>query len=373
MRNLNFTALRGNDFDSVSGNAIDSSELVSASFTVRFGDNTAEGTFKLQASNDICHSGYMTAIDGFTPTNWVDIPAKTAAILAGASAILTVPQIAYRWTRPVWVNTATGSQYITTIGAGYGVTQAVTAICIADVSGSLNNKYFLLYSAHDAGSYYVWFNVNGAGVNPAVPGKIGIQVAIATNSADTVVADAAAAAISAVGAGLVFNAITSTEELIIFNLVEGPATAPSDGPGGSGTGFTIDLARPGVDPSAIQLGNRYFFVNAADADGGDEYAFWFNVDGGGVEPIVPGKIMIPVDIFSTDDANGVANGIVISLQTLPAKFANAVNIGPSITLTWDNVSAGPFTPASDFNTTFTFGVLAGGSSTVTVDTDAVGI
>ena len=49
---------------------------------------------------------------------------------------------------------------------------------VADVSSSLNNSYFTIYSANDERGYYVWYNVDGAGIDPSIAGYIGIQVDI---------------------------------------------------------------------------------------------------------------------------------------------------------------------------------------------------
>lgn len=71
---------------------------------------------------------------------------------------------------------------------------------VADVAGSLNNTYFLLGVPQDDTTlpYYVWFNVSGGGVDPAVPGATGIEVMIATNDTADDVATALGAAINAV-------------------------------------------------------------------------------------------------------------------------------------------------------------------------------
>src|SRR6476619_995048 len=41
---------------------------------------------------------------------------------------------------------------------------------VADVAGSLNSTYWTFNSAGDAAGFYVWYNINGAGVDPAVSG-----------------------------------------------------------------------------------------------------------------------------------------------------------------------------------------------------------
>lgn len=104
MRNLCSTVLSALSSANTNGTQIDSNQLVSASFHIFFSDTSAAGTFKLQASNDPCAFGNIAK--DFTVTNWVDIPSQTATISSGASAILTVPNMTYRWIRAVYANTA---------------------------------------------------------------------------------------------------------------------------------------------------------------------------------------------------------------------------------------------------------------------------
>lgn len=83
-------------------------------------------------------------------------------------------------------------------GAAATPTAEVTSItCVADVSGSLNNDYFIINTANDAIGYYVWMNVNSLGVDPMVAGRTGVPVALATNATATQVATAVAAALDA--------------------------------------------------------------------------------------------------------------------------------------------------------------------------------
>lgn len=58
---------------------------------------------------------------------------------------------------------------------------------VDDVSGSLNNTYWLLNSAADETQYYVWYNVGGTGTDPNILGKQGIQVPIQFNDSAAIV------------------------------------------------------------------------------------------------------------------------------------------------------------------------------------------
>jgi hypothetical protein len=67
----------------------------------------------------------------------------------------------------------------------------VTSIgCIPDSGGSLNNKYFVIYTGSNGTGYYVWMNVNSAGVDPAPAGLTEVEITLATGATGTQVATA---------------------------------------------------------------------------------------------------------------------------------------------------------------------------------------
>lgn len=89
--------------------------------------------------------------------------------------------------------------------------QQFTVTTVADSAGSSQSEYFLFSTPSQ--DYYVWNNVGGAGVDPAVGGRVGIMAAYALNAADTIIASAIASAINtALGAGAVAvgNVVTVT-------------------------------------------------------------------------------------------------------------------------------------------------------------------
>ncbi len=111
MRYINKTILSAVDTASQTGAKVDSNQLLSGSFAVFFGDASANGAVKIQASNDICNAQYLP--DTFTPPNWVDIPNATATITSGSSAIITINTLSYRWLRAVYTRSSGGSTTIT--------------------------------------------------------------------------------------------------------------------------------------------------------------------------------------------------------------------------------------------------------------------
>lgn len=109
MRRTNATVLQAPSNASQNGIQINANQIYSASFQATFGNGDEAGTFKLQASNDICPEGPQEVI--FVVTNWTDIPGSAITIASGASAIITLSATAtpYRWLRAVYVRTSGGA------------------------------------------------------------------------------------------------------------------------------------------------------------------------------------------------------------------------------------------------------------------------
>lgn len=220
MRYVNQTALSASDNASTNGPKFDANQLVSASFHCFFGDDTANGVFKLQASNDIYNNQYMGQAN-FDPTNWVDIPSQSANITDGASALLTIPNMSYRWVRAVF-EPGIGEQTVTTV---------------EDLAKSLNSKYFLLYTT-DGDTYYVWIDVDNSGVDPMIPDATGVEVDIAENDTAADVATAVAAAIDALDE---FSAAAVSDVVTITNAEAGGFDPAEDGAAPTGFDFAITV------------------------------------------------------------------------------------------------------------------------------------
>lgn len=484
MRNVNKTVLSAADNQTTNGDQIDANQLVSASFQAYFGDTNAAGTLKLQASNDLYQDRYQAS--NFTVTNWVDIPNQVATITTGTSALLTIAQSSYRWLRAVFTATGTGAQTaapiadtsrrqaqtVTTI-ADTGAKEVTDIACVADVAGSLNSTYWTFFTASNAIKYYVWYNVDSAGVNPNVPAATGIEVALTAGDSATDVASATLSAIDgsgaavgttiltnhvgltnnltgvttdasngaaspgftigvttqgaasnlnskyftlssvntgtkaqknfylwlnvnsqgvdpapasktaipvAVAAGATANAVATairaalnaltgdfvatgaTSAVIITNVAFGPVTAAADGV--ATTGFTFGSATVGI---ASNLNNKYFYLNSANS--GTAYAIWMNVDGIGTAPVIAGRTSTAVAFDSASSAGTIGTALAAAVDAL-ANFAAS----GTTTVTITNSASGPFTPITDAGSTgFTFAVTAGGSSTITVNMNALSV
>lgn len=139
---------------------------------------------------------------------------------------------------------------------GQLVSQVLAVTCNADVSGSLNNRYFLLNEVSGPGAY-VWFNVGGAGVDPgpfgaSVPGLYGsnsmyrtsIQVSFAQNASGATIAAAIASALAPYSAR--WTASVASNVLSITYTVGGLVPNQSSVPGiDQGTGFSFVLSQLG--------------------------------------------------------------------------------------------------------------------------------
>lgn len=118
------------------------------------------------------------------------------------------------------------------------VSEVSKVTTVADVAGSLNSKYFLLDSPTT--DYYVWYNINAAGVDPLVPGRTGVMVAGATGATANTLATATAAAIDPLAA---FSATALAAVVTITDAAAGDVPDTSDGT--AATGFTFSTFTQG--------------------------------------------------------------------------------------------------------------------------------
>lgn len=119
MKNVNAIALSAADTASQTGDPIQADQLVSASFQAVFGDVTAAGTIKVQASNDPSTARYNS--NNFQPTNWSDIPSATATVTAGVAPIIIIPNVVHEWLRVVYTRTSGGSTTVVVRMSAFGV------------------------------------------------------------------------------------------------------------------------------------------------------------------------------------------------------------------------------------------------------------
>lgn len=111
-----------------------------------------------------------------------------------------------------------------------------TVTTVADTAGSLNSTWWKFYTAGDVTGYYVWYNINSAGVDPAPAGFTAIPVTGATGATANTLATATRAAINTATAAVATGA---TNAVIITANGYGEMTAAADGTAATGFGFTV--------------------------------------------------------------------------------------------------------------------------------------
>jgi hypothetical protein len=122
-------------------------------------------------------------------------------------------------------------------------TEVSTVTLVADVAGSLNDKYFFLSTGGSAThTHYVWYNINSAGTDPAISGMTGVEIAGATGASAATLAGATNTAIDALAG---YSSTVSDATVTITNAASGGAHDIADGPTGSSTGFTFDVTTQG--------------------------------------------------------------------------------------------------------------------------------
>lgn len=131
--------------------------------------------------------------------------------------------------------------YFTGQSPSTGFTNEITNVTFAaDTSGNKNSTYFTFNGADDLNGYYVWFNINSAGVDPAVAGRTGIAVAGATNATAATLATAAITAINASAASsFVIASAGASGHVILTNIQYGAATDAANGTASPGFSFSV--------------------------------------------------------------------------------------------------------------------------------------
>lgn len=132
--------------------------------------------------------------------------------------------------------------------------ERVQVTCIttkADVSGSLNNKYFVVHEPVGQAKHYFWYNVATGGTDPAVPNATGHAIAIASNATANAVATATETVLNTL-AFVGTTTIANLKHLSFEMLNPGPAYCARNGFGTNSPDFVITTGQFGSVP--VDLG-----------------------------------------------------------------------------------------------------------------------
>lgn len=261
-----------------------------------------------------------------------------------AGSIVTVTNNAEGVTDTPTAETSGFTIAVTTTGTGEKVAQQQdTFTCVADVAGSLAGLHFLLNSTFTKQEYYVWFKVSGVGADPALAGKIGIQV-------DLTIGDSAATVASTIESVLdtsfssIWTASSSTADLTIQNVQFGPTTAPTVATS------TFTLTNDETGALDVLLSNVTSTAQAVDQtarslvrvinknDSEEVYAFYLS----GVRD-VPGQMLIEARDLSDEKFYSVGNnentGSSFNPAVSPTNTISSISTGDSTTMLITTASA----------------------------------
>lgn len=121
--------------------------------------------------------------------------------------------------------------------------EEITNITVVDALYIAQSSYFTFAAANNSTLYYVWYNKDGLGIDPALIGYTGIQINISTGDLATVIAVATRNAINAFAGVDVTCPMPITPTITITNNIDGPATDAADGT--PSTGFNIEVIQRG--------------------------------------------------------------------------------------------------------------------------------
>jgi hypothetical protein len=248
-------------------------------------------------------------------------------------------------------------------GFTFGVTQQgagiaeVVDITMVDDTGPLNNTYFLLDAV--SSSHYVWFNTDASGTDPAIGGRVGIQVNINSLDDDNTIASKMQTAIAAYTEGpgspetspysAAIGGSPLTNTVTITNTTVGDVTDITDGSGNESTGFAFIVVQQG--------GLSYVITRATDSDEDTE--------------VLPGQVVIVEEGSQNADSGWIltADGtITIDTTAIAYTRFGGKAMFPDYNLqvgTGGDEGGSPFTPIV-YTTSFDFSTAPSGKSTVQV-------
>lgn len=179
---------------------------------------------------------------------------------------------------------------------------------VADSSGSLNSTYFTFNGDGDVHQYYVWFNINSAGVDPAPTGRTGIEVDGATNATAATLATAAIAAVAASSAATYVTASAGASgHMILTNKGYGTATDAANGTASPGFSYSVTQGSDGT-PAASNLEIQVKQGSTVLATYGNPSPTQPSM-GGNVTFLAAAADVITVVLSSTSSADSLPNAV----------------------------------------------------------------
>ena len=246
-------------------------------------------------------------------------------------------------------NTKLGDNYIFAGHQSGPEPVACAEVACLPESELISGEYFTIGDGPD---YYVWYNMDGTGTDPAPAGMTGIEVAIVE---DDTASEVAAKTVSAIdGVGNLSSSATTSDPTRIRILDDGVSPAIAD----NSTGFTLRTVNY-EETAPFTACAEISFCDPADlVDGdyftlGDDAFVWYDKIGNGSgEPTVSGRSSaIRVDVSgaaSADDVADLTSEAIIADGTFQSSVTNDI---PTRIQILDNGTAPEI--AKEVNTGFT--------------------
>lgn len=246
------TIIPAGSFISVEGNA-EARFATDAEITIGAGQNSVQRV----SFASLPSSGAFTLVyDGTATGSITGATVDAAAIKAALEALADIDEVtvtdatldagsALAFDIEFIGDNAESAQPLLEIGANTLAAQTKYRVTtVADVAGSLNNKYFIFAYGNNL-TAGVWFNVSGAGVVPAgaLAQDTQIEVAISTGATAGAVATALRAALAAQTLIVDSAAVENTNE-VAFSIVEEIEVSDIQA---ANTGFTVEVDQVGED------------------------------------------------------------------------------------------------------------------------------
>lgn len=229
-------------------------EILGALDNLRLSNNTG-GTITAPADG--------TAATGFTFSNIST--GNTYQFTAGysPSAIIVRQNVAGTFT----ASGAGTSGFTITDNINVAGVNGVILISSVTTPAGLGGKYFLI--SNTTTNYYVWFKVDGTGADPAIGGRTGIEIDLKSTYAATEVAQC------------ITDALSGKRQTNIL--------------------FLAGSAVPAASYWTFSASTNDFYV-------------WYEKDGSGSDPAIPGKIGIKIAINSANTANDVCHSTAAAIN-----------------------------------------------------------
>lgn len=266
---------------------------------------------------------------------------------------------------PSAVGTTGWASHVNSVVGAAAVAEETDIQFADDVGGNYQNKFFYIQNEDNSSSWFVWFNVDGAGVQPSVSGRTPVPVAISSGDLGADIATAVATeldSLTGIGATSAGDTVTVLLDTPGAALPIGNSEPLTEVPGlvvtivTLGTDAVSQVTSVTSNADLIGLGGKYFFIDTPSL----LYYVWYNVENSNVNPSVAGRTGIEVDLTAQDISSAVATKTAAALAAVDSgnsfTAGSASNVITATTVEIGNVLQN----AVDFNTTFTFSTTVDG-------------